>query len=89
MSTTSRSEQYRCFNECEVGGCPTHEITFTYNNTSDSFNIEVDSGPAEGIQYIDMNVLSVLHEFLETAGFPTMPAHPHVVVAPSLDLPGQ
>ena len=31
--------RYRCYDDCEMSGCPTHEATFEYGSASNTFCI--------------------------------------------------
>jgi len=59
MSKWSRQKTYRCFNDCQMEGCPSHVMTVTYHGVSDTFEIKID-----GKDYlaVDPTVMETLKE---------------------------
>lgn len=42
MATCIRKLQYRCSNDCQMSGCPSHEGVLEYNSVSDTYHFTLN-----------------------------------------------
>lgn len=54
MSSYNVEYNLRCWNDCEMGGCPTHSIKIEANNTSNSLTYTKDSEFKFGMDFDEL-----------------------------------
>lgn len=42
MSRWTKTQRYRCFNDCQMGGCPGHTLALHYYGVADTYTITSD-----------------------------------------------
>jgi hypothetical protein len=58
----TESRKYTCFNDCEQGGCPGHEMRIGSCRSSDVITVEIDGKPE---YYFDSNAFDVLEKLMK------------------------
>lgn len=42
MTTTVRSKRYQCAFDCQMTGCPGHDLTVSWHHTSSTVSVAID-----------------------------------------------
>jgi hypothetical protein len=59
MATIEIKTRYKCSDDCEQSGCPTHEMTLEFQSTSGSYQIFREFGP--GIYFEPGELDAMIH----------------------------
>jgi hypothetical protein len=63
MSTSELKRTYRCWNDCRMEGCPSHEATLTFQSVSDALTFDDGRGQKFHIQTPELEAfLDMLQE---------------------------
>lgn len=62
MATIIKVENYNCFDDCLISGCPTHEAKLTFQTVSSCYVFENGKGE---VFFFEKNELEVLVKMLK------------------------
>ncbi len=66
MATLESKTKYHCFNDCEMSGCPSHEMKISIQTTSDALTVYRDGKlwfGADPSEWKKLKELLKMHEY--------------------------
>lgn len=69
MGTNVVRKWYRCFNDCDWAGCPGHEMTASYQRSSDTFRLVWHEERGTAREFVmDVNEMEAMRDLIAALG---------------------